>query len=210
MPAMTAEKQLWVVWDLEVRLPGLARLLAAGDLTYPKAMAVYEAFLPLSDDNAATAEAIILPDLPGKTYGQAQKLAVAAALTVDPESAAARREDAERSKRCRTSRPDAPWARIRVSAGRLTRRAADPASAQRPGSPAGYAARPGRAPRRRSRPRPARPPAVPRLPRPAQPGYYHRAAGAAHQTSPAAHPGRASRHPACPGPYPDWPLRPPG
>jgi hypothetical protein len=34
-------------------------------------------------------------DLPGKTYGQVEKLAVRAALTVDPDSATRRQEDAE-------------------------------------------------------------------------------------------------------------------
>jgi hypothetical protein len=43
---------------------------------------------------------MIVPELPGKTYGQVQKLAVQAAVTVDPESATRRREDAERN-RCR-------------------------------------------------------------------------------------------------------------
>ncbi len=40
---------------------------------------------------------MILADLPGKTYGQVVKLAVQAAITVDPESATRRREDAERN-----------------------------------------------------------------------------------------------------------------
>jgi hypothetical protein len=43
---------------------------------------------------------MILPHLPGKTYGQVQKLAEQAAITVAPESAADRRQDAERN-RCR-------------------------------------------------------------------------------------------------------------
>ena len=81
-------------------LPGTGDLLAAGDLTIAKAKAVDEAMLLLSDENAASAETMIMPELPGKTYGQVQKLAVQAALTVDPESAARRREEAERN-RCR-------------------------------------------------------------------------------------------------------------
>jgi hypothetical protein len=98
MPAVSAEKQMWVAWDLEARLPGTGDLLAAGRLTSAKAKAVYEAFLPLSEANAARAEAMILAELPGKTYGQVQKLAVQAAVAVDPESAARRREDAEQHK----------------------------------------------------------------------------------------------------------------
>jgi hypothetical protein len=52
----------------------------------------------LSAKDAATAEAMILPGLPGKTYAQAEKLAAQAALTVDPQSAARRRKDAEQHR----------------------------------------------------------------------------------------------------------------
>ena len=100
MPAVSADKLMWAAWDLQARLPGTGALLAAGGLTFAKAKAVHEAFLLLSDEDAAIAESMILPDLPGKTYGQVQKLAEQAAVTVDPESATRRREDAERN-RCR-------------------------------------------------------------------------------------------------------------
>jgi hypothetical protein len=40
---------------------------------------------------------MVLPELPGKTYGQVKRLAEQAALTVDPEAAARRREHAERN-----------------------------------------------------------------------------------------------------------------
>jgi hypothetical protein len=107
MPAVSADKLMWTAWDLQARLPGTGGLLAAGDLTYAKARAVSEAFLLLSDEDTAKAEAMILPDLPGKTYGQVQKLAVQAAITVDPESAARRREHAEReNSRVSLSRED--------------------------------------------------------------------------------------------------------
>jgi hypothetical protein len=100
MPAISAERLMWVAWDLHARLPGTGALLADGVLTYAKAKAVYEVLLPLGDEAAARAEAMILPQLPGKTYGQVQKLAEQAAITLDPESAARRREDAEQH-RCR-------------------------------------------------------------------------------------------------------------
>ena len=107
MPAVSADKLMWTAWDLQARLPGTGGLLAAGDLTYAKARAVSEALLLLSDEDTASAEAMILPDLPGKTYGQVQKLAVQAAITVDPESAARRREHAEReNSRVSLSRED--------------------------------------------------------------------------------------------------------
>ena len=98
MPAVSADKLMWLAWNLQALLPGTGALLASGDLTLAKARAVDAALNLLSDEDAARAEAMIVPDLPGKTYGQVQKLAVQAALTVDPESATRRREDAEQRK----------------------------------------------------------------------------------------------------------------
>jgi hypothetical protein len=98
MPAVSADKLMWLAWNLQALLPGTGALLASGDLTLAKARAVDTALNLLSDEDAATAEALIVPELPGKTYGQVQKLAVQAALTVDPESATRRREDAEQRK----------------------------------------------------------------------------------------------------------------
>jgi hypothetical protein len=100
MPAVSAEQLMWTAWNLEGRLPGVGALLTAGVLTYSKAKAVDDALQQLSDGDAAAAEAMILPGLPGKTYGQVMKLAVQAAVTVDPESATRRRQDAE-ANRCR-------------------------------------------------------------------------------------------------------------
>ncbi|HVT68503.1 MAG TPA: hypothetical protein VHF26_12185, partial [Trebonia sp.] len=71
---------------------------AAGDLTFAKARAVYEPLQLLSDEDAARAEALIVRELPGKTYGQAEKLAAQAALTIDPDSATRRRHDAEQHR----------------------------------------------------------------------------------------------------------------
>jgi Domain of unknown function (DUF222) len=98
IPAVSAEKLMWLAWNLQAALPGTGDLLARGELTLAKARAVDTALGLLGDEDAARAEAMILPDLPGKTYGQLQQLAVQAAVTVDPESATRRREDAERHK----------------------------------------------------------------------------------------------------------------
>ena len=107
MPAGSAERLTWLAWDLQARLPGIGALLATGELTLAKARAVGEAFELLSDQNAAQAEEMIVSQLPGKTYGQVQRLAVRAALAVDPESATRRREDAERNRsRVQLSRED--------------------------------------------------------------------------------------------------------
>jgi hypothetical protein len=94
----TAENMMWLAWDLQVRLPGIAGLLADGTLACAKARAANDAFQLLSDEDAARAEAMILAELPGKNYGQVKKLAEQAAVTVDPGAAARRREDAERNK----------------------------------------------------------------------------------------------------------------
>jgi hypothetical protein len=98
MPAVSAENLMWLAWNLQAVLPGTGALLAAGELTLPKARAVDQALTLLAAPDAARAEAMILPDLPGKTYGQAEKLAVQAAATVDPQSAARRRQDAEQHR----------------------------------------------------------------------------------------------------------------
>jgi hypothetical protein len=98
MPAVSADRLMSVAWDLEGRLPEVGGLLADGALTFAKAKAVSEALQQLSVEDAAAAEAMILPDLPGKTYGQVVKLAVQAAITVDPESATRRRADAEQNQ----------------------------------------------------------------------------------------------------------------
>lgn len=97
MPVVSADRLMGVAWDLEGRLPGVGGLLADGALTFAKAKAVDEALQSLSVEDAAAAEAMILPDLPGKTYGQVVKFAVQTAITVDPESATRRREDAEQN-----------------------------------------------------------------------------------------------------------------
>jgi hypothetical protein len=96
--APTAESMLSLAQDLRDRLPGIGRLLADGTLTCPKARAVNDALALLSPEDAAKAEALILDQLAGKNFGQAQKLAEQAAVTVDPEAAARRREDAEKEK----------------------------------------------------------------------------------------------------------------
>ena len=98
MPAVSAEALMWLAWNLQAVLPGTGALLAAGELTLAKARAVDQALTLLGGQDAASAEAMILPDLPGKTYAQVHQLAVQAALTVDPQSATRRRQDAEQHR----------------------------------------------------------------------------------------------------------------
>ena len=123
MPAVSAENQMWLAWNLQAVLPGIGAMLANGQLTLPKARAVDQALTLLSAPDAAKAEAMVLPELTGKTYSQVEKLAVQAAATVDPESATRRRKDAEQHRfHGSSSREDAGAAALERS------RAADPPS----------------------------------------------------------------------------------
>jgi len=92
----SAETTAWLAWEQQARLPGIGALLADGTLTSGKARAVIETFRYLTDADAARAEALIVGQLAGKTYPQVLRLAEQAALTVDPELAARRREQAQR------------------------------------------------------------------------------------------------------------------
>ena len=91
----SAETTAWLAWEQQARLPGIGTLLADGTLTFAKARAVVDTFKYLTDSDAARAEALILDQLTGKTYTQVLRLAEQAALTVDPELAGRRREQAQ-------------------------------------------------------------------------------------------------------------------
>src|SRR3984885_13961891 len=93
----SVEKTALTAWELGARLPGVAALLADGMLTYSKAGLIAETFQWLTDENAAKAEAMILPRLTGttgKTYGQIMNLAARIANEVDPSLAERRRKAA--------------------------------------------------------------------------------------------------------------------
>ena len=93
----SAETTAWLAWEQQARLPGTGALLSDGTLTLAKARAITETFKYLSDSDAASAEALILGQVPGKTYTQVLRLAEQAALTVDPGLAARRREQAQKN-----------------------------------------------------------------------------------------------------------------
>jgi len=95
--AASAQKTAQLAWDLEARLPGTGRLLTDGVLTYSKARLISETFQYLSDEDAARAEELLLPELTGttgKTYGQIMNLAVRIANQADPHLAERRRKAA--------------------------------------------------------------------------------------------------------------------
>ena len=87
-----------LAWTLGMRLPGIGRLLADGALTKSKAKLIVQLFEPLTEDEAARAEALILGELAGKTWCQVQRLAWRAALAVAPDLAERRRADAEKRR----------------------------------------------------------------------------------------------------------------
>ena len=93
----SAEKTTMTAWELGARLPGIAALHADGTLAYSKARLIVETFQWLSDEDAAKAEALLLPQLTGatgKTYGQIMNLATRIANEVDPGLAERRRKAA--------------------------------------------------------------------------------------------------------------------
>jgi hypothetical protein len=92
---------------LGTRLPGIGRLLADGILTRAKARLVAQVFEPLTEEEAARAEALVLGELAGKTYPQAERLAWRAALAVAPDVAERRRKNAERTARVTVFREEA-------------------------------------------------------------------------------------------------------
>ena len=83
---------------LGTRLPGIGRLLADGTLTRAKAKLIAATFEPLDEGEATRAEALVLPEVAGKTYFQVERLAWRAALAVAPDVAERRRSAAERER----------------------------------------------------------------------------------------------------------------
>jgi hypothetical protein len=93
----TADKLTWLAWVLEARIPRTGAALEAGVIDYVKAKAIAEETSVLDDAHLAAAEELILAaGLAGKTPGQIGKLAARAVVTVDPDGARKRREQAEK------------------------------------------------------------------------------------------------------------------
>ena len=81
---------------LETRLVLTREALEAGVISLAKARIIAEATAVLDDAHAAVAETLIADQLAGKTPGQVAALIARAVVTVDPEGAAKRREQAQR------------------------------------------------------------------------------------------------------------------
>jgi hypothetical protein len=99
MGPMSAANLAGLAHTLGLRLPGIGRLLAEGVLTRPKAKLIVGIFEPLSEDEAARAEALILGELAGKTWFQVERLAWRAAVAVAPDVVERRRRKAEKRAR---------------------------------------------------------------------------------------------------------------
>ena len=91
-----ADKMASTAWELGARLPGIGAALAAGTIDSLKAQLVLKELSVLDDEHIAKAEAMVLPELAGKTPGHLVKLAALAVATVDPDGTRKRREHAER------------------------------------------------------------------------------------------------------------------
>lgn len=98
--------------DLALRLPGTARALREGVIDYLKARIIAEATKVLSDEDARAVEARILAAAGRQTTGQLRAALARAVLSVDPEAAARRREEAQRDPRVRRWREDAGTAAL--------------------------------------------------------------------------------------------------
>ena len=98
MSPVSAGTLMQTAWDLGALLPGIGALLEDGTLTYPKARAVNDALELLTEPDKAKAAAMIADRLAGKTFGQVDKLAAQAAITVNPDLAERTREHAERNR----------------------------------------------------------------------------------------------------------------
>jgi hypothetical protein len=98
MGPVSAGNLAGLAWTLSARLPGIGRLLADGTLTKAKAKLIAATFEPLDEGEAVRAEALVLPELAGKTYFQVERLAWRAALAVAPDVAERRRSRAERER----------------------------------------------------------------------------------------------------------------
>jgi hypothetical protein len=85
-----------LAWDLEARLTLTTRALDAGVISLGKARIIAEATGVLTDQDAAAAEALIAGRLAGKTHGQIAQLIARAVVTVDPDGARKRREEAQK------------------------------------------------------------------------------------------------------------------
>jgi Domain of unknown function (DUF222) len=91
-----ADTLIDLAWTLEARLPNTAAALGTGVLSLAKARIIADATSVLDGEHAAAAENLIAGRWAGKTPSQIAALIARAVITVDPDGARKRREEAER------------------------------------------------------------------------------------------------------------------
>ena len=110
--ARAGDKKLALAYDLAGRLPGTARALLEGAIDEYKAQIISEATRTLDARGAAAVEALVLPGIETRTPGQIRAALARAILTVDPDAARRRREEAENDARVELWREDAGTAAL--------------------------------------------------------------------------------------------------
>jgi hypothetical protein len=91
-----ADALIGLAAELDTRLVLTREALQAGVISLAKAKIIAEAAAVLDDAHAAVAETLIADQLAGRTPGQVAALIARAVVTVDPEGARKRREQAQR------------------------------------------------------------------------------------------------------------------
>lgn len=95
----TAQNRLDLARELRTRLASTSTALRAGQLTERKAELIARAVRDLDDAVAAAVEAAVLPDAPGFTPPELQRVLARIVLEVDPDGAADRAAEAVRRRR---------------------------------------------------------------------------------------------------------------
>jgi hypothetical protein len=108
----TADAYLDLALDLALRLPATARALREGVIDYPRARLIADLTRILSDEDARAVEARILAAAGDQTAAQLQAAVNRAVITVDPEAATRRRQEAQKDPRVRRWQEDAGTAAL--------------------------------------------------------------------------------------------------
>ena len=103
LASSTADHRLAVARQLTDRLPGTARALAAGEISYLHAVKLAEAVKDFEADVAADVEARVLPRAGAQTVGQFAASVQRAVLAADPRTAERRHADALDRRRVQIS-----------------------------------------------------------------------------------------------------------
>jgi hypothetical protein len=98
LTATTAYRLIRFATELTGQLPATFTALAAGDIDYAKAWAIWESIDRVDDKHVRTIEAKILPKVPEQTTGQIRAKIRRLIKRLDPQAADRRREEAEKHR----------------------------------------------------------------------------------------------------------------